>query len=261
MDRVKNKVALITGGSLGLGACAAELLAREGAKIVVTDVRDEEGEEIAAKINAAGGQARFLHHDVADEAAWIEAVGTTVSVFGRLDILVNNAGIGPTGTIENTSFADYRKLMSINMDGVFLGVKYGIKAMKEGGSAGSIVNLSSIEGLIGDPDLAAYNASKGGVRLLTKSAALHCALTRTGIRVNSIHPGYILTPMVRGMRRVGGWSGQDGGSRRSASCRPSRRTRGYRVGNRLSRVRRGQVHHRGGTRDRWRLHRTIGRRG
>ncbi len=199
MDRVKNKVALITGGSLGLGACAAELLAREGAKIVVTDVRDKEGEEIAARINAAGGQARFLHHDVADEAAWIEAVGTAVSIFGRLDILVNNAGIGPTGTIENTSFSDYRKLMSINMDGVFLGVKYGIKAMKECGSAGSIVNLSSIEGLIGDPDLAAYNASKGGVRLLTKSAALHCALTRTGIRVNSIHPGYILTPMVRGI--------------------------------------------------------------
>jgi len=199
MDRVKDKVAFITGGALGLGACAAQLLAREGAKVAITDVRDEEGEAIAARINAAGGHAKFFHHDVADEAAWIKVIDSAVGAFGRLDILVNNAGIGPTGTIENTSFADYRKLMSINLDGVFLGLKYGIKAMKACEAKGSIINLSSIEGLVGDPNLAAYNASKGGVRLLTKSAALHCALTRTGIRVNSIHPGYILTPMVEGV--------------------------------------------------------------
>ncbi len=199
MDRVKDKVALITGGALGLGACAARLLAQEGAKVVVTDVRDEEGQGVAAAINAVGGQARYIHHDVADEAAWTTAIAGAVAAFGRLDIVVNNAGIGPTGTIESTSFADYRRLMSINMDGVFLGTKYAIKAMKDCEAKGSVINLSSIEGLIGDPDLAAYNASKGGVRLLTKSAALHCALTRTGIRVNSIHPGYILTPMVEGI--------------------------------------------------------------
>lgn len=199
MKRVENKVALITGGALGLGACAAELLAQEGAKIVVTDVRDEDGEAVVAKIKAAGGDAIFYHHDVADEAEWIKVIEATVKHFGKLDVLVNNAGIGPTGTAEDTSFADYKKLMSINMDGVFLGVKYGITAMKKSKSKGSIINLSSIEGLIGDPDLAAYNASKGGVRLLTKSAALFCAKSGTGIRVNSIHPGYILTPMVEGI--------------------------------------------------------------
>jgi NAD(P)-dependent dehydrogenase (short-subunit alcohol dehydrogenase family) len=197
MDRVKDKVALITGGALGLGKCAAQLLAQEGAKIVVTDVHDDEGQAVAAGICAAGGVAKYFHHDVALEADWAKVMEETLSAFGRLDVVVNNAGIGPTGTIENTSFADYRKLMSINLDGVFLGTQYAIAAMKKSNSRGSIINLSSIEGLVGDPNLAAYNASKGGVRLLSKSAALHCAKTGTGIRVNTIHPGYILTPMVQ----------------------------------------------------------------
>jgi len=197
MDRVKGKVALITGAALGLGSSAAHLLAQEGAKIAVTDVRSTEGMAVAAEICAAGGDALYFHHDVTQEQDWINVIADVMSAFGRLDIVVNNAGIGPTGTIEDTSFEDYRKLMSINLDGVFLGVKYGIQAMKQSKSRGSIINLSSIEGLVGDPNLAAYNASKGGVRLLTKSAALHCAKTGTGIRVNSIHPGYIDTPMVQ----------------------------------------------------------------
>jgi NAD(P)-dependent dehydrogenase (short-subunit alcohol dehydrogenase family) len=199
MDRVKDKVALITGGAMGLGKAAAHRLAQEGAKVVITDVHDAEGQAVAAAIIAAGGEAKYFHHDVALEADWVRVMDEAMTAFGRLDVVVNNAGVGTTGTIENTSFADYRKLMSINLDGVFLGTQYGIAALKKSKSRGSIINLSSIEGLIGDPNLAAYNASKGGVRLLTKSAALHCAKTGTGIRVNSIHPGYILTPMVEGI--------------------------------------------------------------
>lgn len=197
MDRVKGKVALVTGAALGIGASAAYLLAQEGAKIAVTDVREVEGKAVAAKICAAGGEAKYFHHDVSQEKDWIRVIDETILAFGRLDVVVNNAGIGPTGNAEDTSFADYRKLMSINLDGVFLGVKYGIKGLKKSKSRGSIINLSSIEGLVGDPNLAAYNASKGGVLLLTKSAALHCAKSGSGIRINSIHPGYILTPMVQ----------------------------------------------------------------
>ena len=138
----------------------------------------------------------FLKQDVAKEEDWKRVIASTVARFGGLDILVNNAGVALPANAEDTTLDQWRWLMSINLDGVFLGVKYAIGAMKAKG--GSIVNLSSIEGLIGDPNLAAYNASKGGVRLLTKSAALHCAKAGYKIRVNSIHPGYILTPMVEG---------------------------------------------------------------
>jgi 3(or 17)beta-hydroxysteroid dehydrogenase len=133
---------------------------------------------------------------VSKEEDWGKVVDDTLAAFGRLDVVVNNAGIAIPGNVEEATFADWRKLMSINLDGVFLGVKHGIRGIKKGERGGSIINLSSIEGLVGDPNLAAYNASKGGVRLLTKSAALHCAKTGTGIRVNSIHPGYVWTPMV-----------------------------------------------------------------
>jgi len=198
MTRLKNKVAIVTGGSLGLGRATCLLLAREGASVLVTDVRDADGANVVAEIKEAGGSAAYLHHDVSSEDDWIQAVDTALSTFGSLTILVNNAGIAIPGNAAETPLADWRKLMSINLDGVFLGVKHGIRGIKQGGKPGSIINLSSIEGLVGDPDLAAYNASKGGVRLLTKSAALHCAKTGTGIRVNSIHPGFIWTPMVSG---------------------------------------------------------------
>jgi 3(or 17)beta-hydroxysteroid dehydrogenase len=205
MGRVDGKVALVTGGALGLGRAAAELLAREGAKVAVTDLMDAEGRAVADKIGLAGGEAIYIHHDVAQEADWARAVAETLTRFGRLDVVVNNAGVALAGSVEDCTLEQWRWLMSINLDGVFLGTKHGVAAMK--GHGGSIINLSSIEGLIGDPNLAAYNASKGGVRIFTKSAALHCAKAGYKIRVNSIHPGYIWTPMVEGY--IGGQADPD----------------------------------------------------
>ncbi len=197
MQRVKGKVALITGASLGLGRATAILLAKHGARCVLTDVRHEEGATLADAIIADGGEALFLTHDVASEADWTRVTQAALRRFGGLDIVVNNAGVALGASVEDTTLEQWRWLMSINLDGVFMGVKAGVAAMKESGG-GSIINLSSIEGLIGDANLAAYNASKGAVRLLTKSAALHCAKVGYKIRVNSIHPGYIRTPMVDG---------------------------------------------------------------
>lgn len=197
MNRVGNKVAIVTGAAMGLGAAAARMLVREGASVVLTDIKDREGEELTRAINADGGKALYLHHDVASEQDWKRIVEQTITSFGRLDVLVNNAGVALGGAPEEQTLQQWRWLMSINLDGVFLGTKHAILAMKaHPPKGGSIINLSSIEGLIGDPNLSAYNASKGAVRLYTKSVALYCAKARLDIRVNSIHPGYIWTPMV-----------------------------------------------------------------
>ncbi|MCP3055704.1 SDR family oxidoreductase [Aurantimonas marianensis] len=197
MSRVRDKVAIVTGAALGLGEASARMLAREGAKVVVTDIKEEEGERVAQDVAAAGGEAIYLHHDVADESAWQRMIQATLDHFGRLDVLVNNAGVGWGGPPEEETLERWRRLMSVNLDGVFLGTKHAILAMKrKDPPGGSIINLSSIEGLVGDPNLGAYNASKGGVRMYTKSVALYCAKAGLNIRVNSIHPGYIWTPMV-----------------------------------------------------------------
>jgi 3(or 17)beta-hydroxysteroid dehydrogenase len=196
MNRVSGKVALVTGGAMGIGRACCELLAREGASVLVTDREVELGADVAKAICAGGGRAAFAAHDVSSEADWIRVIDEARRTFDKLDILVNNAGVGRFGDVEHTTLEDWRALLAVNLDGVFLGIKHAIAPMREAGG-GSIVNLSSIEGLVGDPSLAAYNASKGAVRLLTKSAALYCAKGRTGIRVNSVHPGYIWTPMVQ----------------------------------------------------------------
>lgn len=195
MNRMKGKTALVTGAAKGLGEATAAMLAREGARVMLTDVDEESGREATERIGRDGGDAAFLRHDVSSEDDWRRVMEATLQRLGQLDVVVNNAGVALARDIEHTTLDEWRWLMSINLDGVFLGTRFAIEAMKPA-RRGSIINLSSIEGLVGDPNLAAYNASKGGVRLLTKSAALHCAKSGYGIRVNSIHPGYILTPMV-----------------------------------------------------------------
>lgn len=202
MDRVKNKVAIVTGGASGLGRSSAILLAREGAKIVVTDLDEENGNKVVQQIIDDGGEAIFIKQDVSEEDEWKKVIETTLKTFGKLHILANAAGIAKN--VEDTTLAKWKKLLSINLDGSFLGTQYAIKAMKETGEGGSIINFSSIEGLIGDPNLAAYNASKGGVTIFTKSAALHCAKQGYGIRVNSIHPAYIWTPLVESLLKAQG---------------------------------------------------------
>lgn len=195
MGRVSGKVALVTGAALGIGKATAVLLAREGAKVVVSDINAEEGQATVRFIEEQGGEAIFVQQDVAKEDQWKATMAAALEAFGKLDIVVNNAGIALSKNVEETTLAEWRRVQDINLDAVFLGTRYGIEALKKSGG-GSIINLSSIEGLIGDPNLAAYNASKGGVRIFTKSAALHCAKAGYGIRINSVHPGYIWTPMV-----------------------------------------------------------------
>jgi NAD(P)-dependent dehydrogenase (short-subunit alcohol dehydrogenase family) len=170
------------------------MLAREGARVVLTDVKAEEGGRVAEEIVAAGGEAMFVRHNVSSEAEWREVIASVLRRFGRLDIVVNNAGVLFAAKIEETSLDQWRWLTAVNCEGVFLGVKHAIGAMKQTG--GSIINISSVAGLVGLANLSAYSASKGAVRLLTKAAALECAKEGGRIRVNSIHPGGIWTPML-----------------------------------------------------------------
>ena len=189
MALLDGKVAIITGAASGIGAATARVLAREGAKLVLTDIDDPAGSALAQEV---GGT--YLHHDVAEEAGW-PAVIDAADRFGRLDIMVANAGIGIMGSAVEMSLNDWRRQMAINVDGVFLSVKYCIPAMRRAGHGGSIVMLSSVAGLRGSAGLAGYSASKGAVRLFAKSMALECALAGDGIRVNSVHPGIIATPI------------------------------------------------------------------
>jgi NAD(P)-dependent dehydrogenase (short-subunit alcohol dehydrogenase family) len=192
--RMKDKVALISGAASGMGAATARLFGREGAKaVVVADILDKEGEAVVAGINKAGGTASYFHLDVTDEAGWKAAVDKTVASHGGLDVLVNNAGISGSAEQDLYDTAAWNRLMGINATGVFLGMKHGIAAMKQGGRRGSVINLSSVSGIVGQGFIhVGYNASKGAVRLLTKAAAAQHG--RDGIRVNSVHPG-LMPPM------------------------------------------------------------------
>ena len=203
MGRIEGKVALVTGGSSGIGAGCAETLAREGAAVVITDIQDLKGEEMVAAIKKAGGKARFLHHDVTSEAAWEGVIADVGKTEGRLDILVNNAGIGlGSPSITTMSLEDWRRQQAINVEGVFLGIKHSLPLMRKAGHGGSIINMSSVAGLKGSPTLAAYCATKGAVRLFTKSIAMECANMKDGIRVNSVHPGIIETPIWLGIAGI-----------------------------------------------------------
>jgi NAD(P)-dependent dehydrogenase (short-subunit alcohol dehydrogenase family) len=194
MGRVEGKIAIVTGGASGIGSGCAERLAAEGAIVFITDIQEDLGRETAERIAASAGTAEFIAHDVTDEAAWISVVKEVVAASGGLDVLVNNAGIGIGGSIIDMSLADWKRQQAINLDGVFLGVKHCIPAMRDSGG-GSIINMSSVAGMKGHARLAAYNATKGGVRLFTKGVALECAQQRWSIRVNSVHPGIIDTPI------------------------------------------------------------------
>lgn len=189
MSRLTDKVALITGAASGLGAGIAQRFAEEGAQLVLTDINEADGSAAAEQLNA-----HFLAHDVADEAAWERVLQETQSRFGRLDVLVNNAGIFSNAPVEETELSQWQQVLSVNLTGVFLGCKHGVRAMLNGGNGGSIINLSSVTGLRGQRGGSAYSASKGGVRLLTKTVALENA--HRAIRCNSIHPGIIRTPIL-----------------------------------------------------------------
>jgi NAD(P)-dependent dehydrogenase (short-subunit alcohol dehydrogenase family) len=190
--RLAGKVALITGAASGIGADCARAFAREGARVVVTDVQAAKGEAVAAEVGGV-----FILHDVTDEAQWTAVVDAVLARHGRLDVVVNNAGVFIPQTIEDCDLKVWNTVLGINLTGVMLGCKHAIRAMKAnpGGPKGSIVNVSSIAGFIGLASGAAYTASKGGVRLLTKSVAVHCARAYRDIRCNSLHPGAIDTPM------------------------------------------------------------------
>ncbi|MDF8372654.1 SDR family oxidoreductase [Weissella paramesenteroides] len=194
-ERLKGKVAIVTGGSLGIGWAIANRFVQEGAKVVITGRREQIGEEAAQKIGTPD-VIRFIQHDSSDEAGWVDLFDQTEQIFGPVSTLVNNAGIAVGNSIENTTTEEWRQIMTVNLDGVFFGTRLGIQRMKNKDLGASIINMSSIEGFVGDSNLGAYNASKGAVRIMSKSAAVDCALKDYDIRINSVHPGYIRTPMV-----------------------------------------------------------------
>jgi len=198
MGRLDGKVALITGGASGLGKATGQLMAKEGATVVLSDLQEVEGTAVSKQINENGGHCFFIKQDTTSEEGWQDICDSILENHGHLDILLNGAGVGSSAVeIEDMDFSTWRSCLSVNLDGVFLGCKYGIRAMRKG-NGGSIINISSILGFAGLATATNYCASKGGVRLLTKAAALECARKTPLVRVNSIHPGFIDTPMVAG---------------------------------------------------------------
>lgn len=203
MGRVDNKVALVTGAAQGLGAATARLLASEGAMVVLTDINIDGARRQAQEINAAGRDCAIaLPQDVTIENGWTEVLDQTGSRFGGLNILVNNAGVGSMNSIEDETYENWKRVHAIDLDSVFLGCKHAITLLAASGG-GSIVNVSSISGIIAGHNLAAYNSAKAAVRHLSKSVALHCARAGNGIRCNSVHPVFIDTPILDRMASGG----------------------------------------------------------
>ncbi len=194
MGRVQGKVALVTGGARGMGAAHAQALVSQGARVLIGDMRDDDGRAVAEKLGQA---AHFVHLDVTDPDQWDRAVEAAVARFGRLDALVNNAGIVKVGPLRGSSISEWHRVLDVNLTGAYLGMRAAIEPMIVGGGGGSIVNISSVEGLAGSAHLHSYVAAKFGLRGITKSAAVE--LAQHNIRVNSIHPGLVHTPMSKGV--------------------------------------------------------------
>ena len=250
--RLKDKVAIVTGGAHGMGEAEARLFAKEGAAVVIADVLQKEGEAVAADIRAGQGRATFVTTDVTSETAWKQLIATTLETYGRLDILVNNAGISGSSVGDELALAGWERLMAVNATSVFLGTTLAAAEMANTGG-GSIVNISSIMGVIGGPDShPGYSASKGAVRIFTKSAAVRFG--PSGVRVNSVHPGY-LPPMLNNTNRRR--THLQGG--RDAAASP-RRGHGCRLWRSLPGIRRSVVRYRNRARDRRRLYRAVGGR-
>jgi 2,5-dichloro-2,5-cyclohexadiene-1,4-diol dehydrogenase 2 len=191
--RLDGKVALVSGGASGIGAAHVRVFAREGAKVVAGDLQDELGEQVCAEVRDAGGDATYVHLDVTDPGSWKAAIDATVSTYGGLTTLINNAGIFHPGGIEEETDEGWARMIAVNQTGVLLGMRTAMAELKRSGNA-AIVNMSSLYGLIGSPSNVAYHATKGAVRLMTKSAALE--YVKQGVRVNSVHPGQIETPIL-----------------------------------------------------------------
>ncbi len=199
MGRVSGKVALISGAASGIGASCARLLAAEGAAVMLVDINDDLAAGVVEEIRSAGGTAEYAHHDVVDEAAWITLMADIKVRFGGLNIAINCAGTSVTELTfpTDTTLDEWHRINRINLDGTFLATKHELALMMQASPVnGSIVNISSVLGIVGQPGIAAYNASKGGVRLYSKSVALSCAKERVNVRVNTIHPGFIRTPLL-----------------------------------------------------------------
>jgi NAD(P)-dependent dehydrogenase (short-subunit alcohol dehydrogenase family) len=194
MKRVQDKVCLVSGGARGLGLAAAEALLQEGARVLITDLDQAAGEAEEARLGERGFPIRFMLQDVTRAEQWTTVLDHIASVWGGPDVVVNNAGIAALADVEKESLAHWKATLAVNLDGVFLGTQAGIARMKSRG--GSIINIASIEGLIGEPLIPAYNASKGGVRLFSRSAAIHCARAGYPIRINCVCPGFAETQMV-----------------------------------------------------------------
>ena len=199
--RVGGKVALISGAARGIGAATAKLLAQEGASVVLADVLDAEGRQTEAQIVEAGGRATFMHLDVTSEENWQEVIEATVAAYGKLDVVVNNAGISGRTAVVETEVENWDRVMAVNAKGVFLGTKLAIAELRKAGG-GSIINISSIYGIVGSETSASYHASKGAVRIFSKSAAIQYA--GEGIRVNSVHPGFVDSPMTQANHAIPG---------------------------------------------------------
>jgi NAD(P)-dependent dehydrogenase (short-subunit alcohol dehydrogenase family) len=206
--KLTGKIAIITGAASGIGRACAVSFASEGAVVLVADLQERQGEEVAQGIRAAGGMATFVHHDVTQEAAWVSTVAKAKLQHGGLHILVNNAGIGISAPLTEMSFETWRRQIAVNLDGMFLGMKHAIPLLRQSGG-GSIINLSSAAAMKPYPNMSAYCASKAAVKHLTKVAALECAQAKDGIRVNSVHPGIIQTPA---WDHLGAMAGGEAGS-------------------------------------------------